>query len=77
VQFGLFSNLIIWLFKKDIGEVVKISKKMAWCYELPVYRDTYNKIPVIFEYSKDFSRVYTHTLGQDMKSDALQLVRSI
>ncbi len=50
---------------------------MAWCYELPVYRDTYNKIPVIFEYSKDFSRVYTHTLGQDMKSDALQLVRSI
>ena len=31
----------------------------------------------IFECIKDFSKEYKYTLGQDMKRDALQLVRSI
>ena len=31
----------------------------------------------IFECTKDFSKEYKYTLGQDMKRDALQLVRSI
>jgi 23S rRNA-intervening sequence protein len=50
---------------------------MALYYELPVYKDTYKLIIKIFEYTKDFSREYKYTLGQDMKRDALQLVRSI
>lgn len=50
---------------------------MALYYHLPVYRDTYNLILKIFEYSRDFSKEYKYTLGQDMKRDALQLVRSI
>jgi hypothetical protein len=50
---------------------------MALYYDLPVYRDTYRLILKIFEYTKDFSREYKYTLGQDMKRDALQLVRSI
>lgn len=50
---------------------------MALYYELPVYRDTYQLILKIFDYTKDFSKEYKHTLGQDMKRDALQLVRSI
>ena len=50
---------------------------MALYYELPVYKDTYKLILMIFEYTKDFSREYKYTLGQDMKRDALQLVRSI
>ena len=50
---------------------------MALYYDLPVYRDTYKLILKIFEYSKDFPKDYKFTLGQDMKRDALQLVRSI
>jgi hypothetical protein len=50
---------------------------MALYYELPVYRDTYQLILKIFECTKDFSKEYKYTLGQDMKRDALQLVRSI
>lgn len=50
---------------------------MALYYDLPVYRDTYKLILKIFEYTKDFPKDYKYTLGQDMKRDALQLVRSI
>ena len=50
---------------------------MALYYDLPVYRDTYRLILKIFECTKDFSKQYKYTLGQDMKRDALQLVRSI
>lgn len=50
---------------------------MALYYDLPVYRDTYKLILKIFEYTKDFPKDYKFTLGQDMKRDALQLVRSI
>jgi hypothetical protein len=32
---------------------------------------------MIFECTKDFSKEYKYTLGQDMKRDALQLVRNI
>jgi hypothetical protein len=50
---------------------------MALYYDLPVYKDTYKLILLIFECTKDFSKEYKYTLGQDMKRDALCLVRSI
>ena len=50
---------------------------MALYYDLPVYRDTYKLILKIFEVTRDFSKEYKYTLGQDMKRDALHLVRSI
>lgn len=50
---------------------------MALYYDLPVYRDTYQLILKIFECTRDFPKEYKYTLGQDMKRDALQLVRSI
>lgn len=50
---------------------------MALYYDLPVYRDTYQLVLKIFECTKEFSKEYKYTLGQDMKRDALQLVRSI
>lgn len=50
---------------------------MALYVELPVFRDTYQLILKIFEYTKDFSKEYKYTLGEDMKRDALHLVRSI
>jgi hypothetical protein len=50
---------------------------MALSHELPIYKDTYKLILLIFEHTKEFSREYKYTLGQDMKRDSIQLVRSI
>ena len=50
---------------------------MALHFELPVYKDTYQLVLKIFECTKDFSKEYKYTIGQDMKRDALQLLRSI
>jgi hypothetical protein len=45
---------------------------MALYYELPVYRDVYKLILMIFECTKDFSKEDKYTLGQDMKRDRLR-----
>jgi hypothetical protein len=37
----------------------------------------YQLILKIFNYTKDFPKEYKYTLGQDMKRDGIQLVRSI
>ena len=50
---------------------------MALYYELPVFKDVYQLILKIFECTKDFLNAYKYTLGQDMKRDGIQLVRSI
>lgn len=50
---------------------------MALYYDLPVFRDVYKLILKLFEYTKDFTKEYKYTLGQDMKRDGIQLVRSI
>jgi hypothetical protein len=50
---------------------------MALYYDLPVFKDVYIFILKIFEYTKDFPHEYKHALGQDMKRDSIQLVRSI
>ena len=43
---------------------------MALYTELPVYRDTYQLILKVFEYTKEFANEYKYTLGQDTKRDA-------
>ena len=50
---------------------------MALYYDLKVFKDAYQLILKIFEYTKDFTREYKYTLVQDMKRDAIVLVRSI
>ena len=50
---------------------------MALYYDLPVFKEVYQLILKIFEYTKDFPKEYKYTLGQDMKRDGIQLVRSI
>ncbi len=50
---------------------------MAFYYDLPVFKVVYQLILKIFEYIKDFPKNYKYTLGQDMKRDGIQLVRSI
>ncbi|UOA08961.1 hypothetical protein [Methylobacter sp. S3L5C] len=47
---------------------------MAFYYDSPVYRDTYKLILKISEITKDFSKEYKYTLGQDIKRGAVQLV---
>ena len=50
---------------------------MALSHELPIYKDTYKLILIIFEQTKHFAREYKYTLGQDMRRDSIRLVRSI
>ncbi len=50
---------------------------MSLTEHLPVYRDVYKLIRIIFEFTQKFPREYKYTLGQDMKHDSLRLVRSI
>ncbi len=50
---------------------------MALTEQLPVYREVYKMILLVFQYTKHFTRAFKYTLGQDMKRDAIELVRSI
>jgi len=47
---------------------------MALYYDLKVFKDVYQLILKIFEYTKDFPSEYKYTLGQDMKRDVMVLV---
>jgi hypothetical protein len=50
---------------------------MALYYDLPVFKDVYQLILKIFDYTNHFPREYKFTLGQDLKRDGINLVRSI
>jgi hypothetical protein len=50
---------------------------MALYYDLPVFKDVYKLILVLFEVTKDFPKEYKYTLGHDIKRDGINLVRSI
>jgi hypothetical protein len=50
---------------------------MALYDTLPVYKDVYALILLIYDVTKEFPREHKYTLGQDMKRDGMQLVRSI
>lgn len=46
-------------------------------YNLPIYKETYDFILQVFHITRDFWREYKYTLGQDMKKEAISLVRNI
>ena len=50
---------------------------MALYQTLPVYRDTYRMLLTLFRLTGHFPREYKYTLGQDLKRDAMRLVRHI
>jgi hypothetical protein len=50
---------------------------MPFYTELPVYKDTYPLVLKVFEITRDFPREYRYRVGQDMKRDALHLLRCI
>ncbi len=66
----LFNNLIHTAKRSIFFE-------MALYYDLPVFKDVYQLILKNFDYTKDFPREYKFTLGQDLKRDGINLVRSI
>ena len=45
--------------------------------ELPVFKDTYQLVLLVYQCTRDFPREYKYTLGQDMKRDILTLLRGI
>ena len=50
---------------------------MALTEQLHVYRDVYRLIMIVFQVTQNYPRDYKYSLGQDMKRDSLNLVRSI
>jgi hypothetical protein len=50
---------------------------MALYYYLPIFKDQYQLILKIFVDTKDFPQEYKFTIGQDIKRDGINLVRSI
>ncbi len=50
---------------------------MALYYDLPLYKETYQFVIRIFSITCDFDREYKYSLGQDMKHEAISLVRNI
>ena len=50
---------------------------MALYYDLPIYKDVYSLILLLYQYSGNFPREYKYTIGQDIKRDALVLVRGV
>jgi hypothetical protein len=49
---------------------------MALYYDLPVF-NVYKLTLLIYSLTKEFSKEYKYTLGQDLKKDVLVLMRSI
>ena len=50
---------------------------MALYYELSVYKDTYSLILLLYNVTGQYPREYKFSLGQDIKRDAMELIRSI
>ena len=50
---------------------------MSLYYDLPVFKEVYKSILVLFEVTKDLPKQYKFTLGHDIKRDGINLVRSI
>jgi hypothetical protein len=44
---------------------------MALYFDLPVFKDVYQLILKIFDYTNHFPREYKFTLGQDLKRDGI------
>jgi hypothetical protein len=49
---------------------------MALYYDLPVF-NVYKLTLLIYSLTKEFSKEYKYTLGQDLKKDVLVLMRNI
>ena len=46
---------------------------MASYYDLPVFKEVYKLILILFEVTKDFPKEYKYTLGHDIKRGRYKL----
>ena len=50
---------------------------MALYFNLPVYKDTYEMLLMIFQYSSKLPKDYKYTLGERLKSEATEVLVAI
>jgi len=50
---------------------------MALYYHLPVYKASYDLLLAIFLLTKNFSREYKYTIGEDLKKTAAEMILNI
>ncbi|MDP3043115.1 MAG: four helix bundle protein [bacterium] len=50
---------------------------MALYYHLPIYKTSYDLLLVIFLMTKDFSREYKYTIGEDLKKVTTEMILNI
>ena len=50
---------------------------MALYYYLPVYKKSYDLLLAIFQLTKNFSREYKYTIGQDLKKLVTEMILNI
>jgi hypothetical protein len=53
------------------------NKKMGLYYKLPVYKVSYRLVRGIFSETENFAREYKYTIGQEMKQQAMCLIKNI
>ena len=50
---------------------------MALYYHLPVYKTSYDLLLAIFQLTKNFSREYKYSIGQDLKKITTEMILNI
>ena len=50
---------------------------MARYDHLPVYKISYELLILIFRITKDFSREYKYTIGQEVKKESIEMITNI
>lgn len=50
---------------------------MALYYNLPVYKASYKLTKLLFLKTEDFAREYKYTIGQQIKDEAMTLIKNI
>lgn len=49
----------------------------ALYYDLSVYRSSYQLAMLLFAASKNFAREYKYTVGQELKNEAIEMIKNI
>jgi len=60
-----------------ISVISAVTNIMALYYHLPVYKASYDLLVEIFQFTKNFSREYKYTIGQDLKKQTTEMILNI
>ncbi len=50
---------------------------MTLCYDLPVYKNTYDLVLETFRVAKELNREYKYTLGESIKKESMEIITDI